>query len=289
VPTPLLDNRQLGPDVARANLLTNGGFEIWQRGNGPYTVTAFCADRWGIGGSGGTLSITKETGVVDVGSRASLKCVFGYTSSNIYLQQLLTIADGAQIRGRTFSYSIRVNSTVVNTVQASLTMDGTGAANTNSLTNSVANAWQTLTVTAAVPLDATVLAINLNIQNASCTAYIDNAMLVVGSQPCDYVPLHPADDLARCLRYYERVDGLVTQWIASAAGNDIRWVRHTTRKAVTPTVTKNGTWTVSGTGQPSVGGPIPDGFYVLSAATGAGNPSYQSSDATMFMSSEANP
>ena len=30
-------------------------------------------------------------------------------------------------------------------------------------------------------------------------------MLVVGSQPADYVPLHPADDLARCLRYYEIV------------------------------------------------------------------------------------
>src|SRR5215831_3274209 len=31
-------NDNLGPDVARANLLTNGGFEIWQRGNGPITA-----------------------------------------------------------------------------------------------------------------------------------------------------------------------------------------------------------------------------------------------------------
>jgi len=27
---------------------------------------------------------------------------------------------------------------------------------------------------------------------------------VVGAVPCDYVPLHPADDLARCFRYYQR-------------------------------------------------------------------------------------
>ena len=38
---------------------------------------------------------------------------------------------------------------------------------------------------------------------AAGTYYVDNAMLVVGSQPADYAPLHPADDLARCLRYYE--------------------------------------------------------------------------------------
>src|SRR5215467_15380555 len=31
-----ITNAKLGPDVARANLLTNGGFEIWQRGNGPF-------------------------------------------------------------------------------------------------------------------------------------------------------------------------------------------------------------------------------------------------------------
>ena len=41
MPTPLLRNRQIGSDVARANLLTNGGFEIWQRGGGPFTV-------WGV-------------------------------------------------------------------------------------------------------------------------------------------------------------------------------------------------------------------------------------------------
>src|SRR5262252_529729 len=31
-------NAKLGTDTARSSLLTNGGFEIWQRGNGPYTV-----------------------------------------------------------------------------------------------------------------------------------------------------------------------------------------------------------------------------------------------------------
>src|SRR5215471_14015617 len=40
-------NVKLGTDTARLNLLTNGGFEIWQRGNGPFTAnSAYTADRW---------------------------------------------------------------------------------------------------------------------------------------------------------------------------------------------------------------------------------------------------
>src|SRR5262249_46089074 len=46
-------NAKLGTDTARLNLLTNGGFEIWQRGAGPFnTASAFTADRWQIVPSG---------------------------------------------------------------------------------------------------------------------------------------------------------------------------------------------------------------------------------------------
>jgi hypothetical protein len=31
-------------------------------------------------------------------------------------------------------------------------------------------------------------------------------MLVIGQIPADYVPLHPADELARCQRYYQRIN-----------------------------------------------------------------------------------
>src|SRR6516162_2782482 len=33
-----VSNANLGPDVARANLLVNPGFEIWQRGAGPFNT-----------------------------------------------------------------------------------------------------------------------------------------------------------------------------------------------------------------------------------------------------------
>src|SRR5436190_5959055 len=41
------------------NLLVNGGFEIWQRGAGPFT-SGVCADRWGIAiGGSSTLSVSQ--------------------------------------------------------------------------------------------------------------------------------------------------------------------------------------------------------------------------------------
>jgi len=78
-----------------------------------------------------------------------------------------------------------------------------------------------------------------------CTAYIDNAMLVVGSQPADYVPLHPADDLARCLRYYQRwgapasisVDQPLAQGQCASAGSGYCLIQYAGVQGGSPTAT----------------------------------------------------
>src|SRR5262249_55251334 len=56
-------NIDLGSDVARLTLLPNGGFEIWQRGNGPFTANGvYTADRWQIFLAGtDTVSVTRST------------------------------------------------------------------------------------------------------------------------------------------------------------------------------------------------------------------------------------
>src|SRR5580765_5299194 len=46
-----ITNAKLGPDVARASLLVNGGFEQWQRGNVPFT-SGWGPDRWQIAMAG---------------------------------------------------------------------------------------------------------------------------------------------------------------------------------------------------------------------------------------------
>jgi hypothetical protein len=79
--------------------------------------------------------------------------------------------------------------------------------------------------------------------SASCTAYLDNAMLVVGTQPCDYVPLHPADDLARCLRYYEIAaggEGMVSAVATANAQTIFATFAYKAVKPLTSTVTLSG-------------------------------------------------
>src|SRR5262245_43092534 len=44
--------------------LTNGGFEIWQRGAGPFTASgAYTADRWVLSITTGTASVTRQSSV----------------------------------------------------------------------------------------------------------------------------------------------------------------------------------------------------------------------------------
>ena len=264
------------PDVARANLLTNGGMEIWQRGNGPYTANnSYVADQWVLAGlTSGTASVTKETAIVDTGSRASLKVAFTYGSSYIYFRQFIKSSDGYQIAGRTLGLSVSVRSTVANTVNLRAATDGTSAPDIRSARNTQANVWERLAFTVTVPADATFIVFDVEV-NASCTAYLDNAMLVVGSVPADYAPMHPADDLARCQRYYEILGETANELYHSAYGlattSDDIPISYHVRKAVTPTITKNGTWTVANCSQPVIIaiGPNSTGLRTTPSATAA--------------------
>ena len=65
------------------------------------------------------------------------------------------------------------------------------------------------------------------------------AMLVPGTVPADYMGLHPADDLARCLRYYEIVasgSGPATVGQAQSA-TQAQTILAYTQKPVAPTLT----------------------------------------------------
>ena len=129
---------------------------------------------------------------------------------------------------------------------------------------------------------------------ASCTAYIDNAMLVVGSQASDYAPLHPADDLARCLRYYETIgDGNADVAVAGycLAGAGMQWyIPYKARKPVSPTITKIGTWAVANSSQPTIlAGQCFGGHSMQIIATATGSLATASPNGTYAVTVEANP
>jgi hypothetical protein len=130
-----------------------------------------------------------------------------------------------------------------------------------------------------------------------CSPTIDNATLVAGTVPGDYVPMHPADDVARCLRYYEVIGSGAGQYFPMVTGyNSAGAIVYTSipfkaAKAVTPTITKNGTWTNSNTtGQPiATGGPALDGVTMQIAVSATGLGFVAPTGAGQNLTAEANP
>ena len=100
------------PISTNASLLTNGGFETWQRGASGFGVNgAWCADQWQLiipSGAATRCRCRSDTTNVDTSSKAppvAFGLAFGTNSGASYLQQTLKTVDGAQIAGRTFAFS----------------------------------------------------------------------------------------------------------------------------------------------------------------------------------------
>lgn len=286
-------NAALAADVARANLLVNGGLDIWQRGTGAFTANgAYCSDRWLIGLQGSdTLSISQDTANRDSNSLADAACTFvlGNGIGLTALEQKLE--DYARLKGLTVSLSVRVKVATANAVRVGIYDSVTGW--TYSAYHPGDGTYHTLTVTVALNSGATSVLVGVFF-SASCTAYIDNAMLCISPVPVDYVPLVPAEEWARCLRYYE-ILGAAQYSIyyafnaVNGVNNHVIPLRYCARKASLPALTKVGTWIVTSCAQPTVGGSGMDGCYVGTTPTGAGYSLFYTNDATQYIVAEANP
>jgi hypothetical protein len=254
-----ITNAMLGADVARANLLVNGGMELWQRGAGAFTGTgAYSADRW-VGTLAGTdtLSVSRDTANVDVASQYCAACTFvlgtgaGGTTLGQGLNDLYL-----SLRGKTVTVSARVKTSVANGVRLRLNDGGTTGTQRGNF-HSGSGAYETISLTYAVSTNATQFPVNVEF-DVSGTYYIDNAMLVMGSQAANYAPLSPADDLARCLRYYEvMVGGTANQFvgIGHAPATTTAYVSkpYRVQKPITPTINITAANTFQALGATGVG------------------------------------
>ena len=241
-PRQAVPNYELATDTARLNLLTNGGFEIWQRGNGPGNYYgAYLADRW-LNNLGGSSAYTVSRIASTIGSPGySQQVVYTHVAGG-YGQHMQILTDGiTQMGNKTVSFSIHVKSSVVGGANVVIMANNANAA---TKFNAQANVDETISVTTTLPASLTQFAVEV-VLTTSGTYEFNDAMLVVGSVAADYAPLHPADDLARCLRYYERytstVGNLTTaQAVLGTAAYGP--VAYKVPKAVVPTVTFGGTW-----------------------------------------------
>jgi hypothetical protein len=242
-----------------------------------------------------TMSVSRDSTNQDTGSQYCAAVTFtlgtGAGATDLYQPLLYTDAGMRQLAGRQITFSARIRASAANAVRICIY---DGAASNFSAFHPGGGAYQTLSVTATLGAGGTGGYVQIFFA-ASGTYYLDNANLVVGSQPADYVPMHPADDLARCLRYYEKIGGIqnnhpiVRGWSGVATQSLGALLFYKVVKAVTPTVTKVGTWVTVNTGQPAMGNLDTSIAEIYAPTTAIGFSQFYAADSTMYVTVEANP
>ena len=273
--SPGIDNGRLGFNVVRSpNLCINPGYEIWQLGAGPFTAnSAFTADRHQIHLAGSdTISVVPDNTVFDIGSANSARVDFVLGSgagASRHSQYLKPTADlQSHVLQQTISYAVRVkiNGGGSTICRAGISWDG-GSANTvwSAYNANTAN-LQTLFVTATTAGSPTFVEVGVWLA-ASCTVWIDNEVLVVGTVAPNYSGRLYQEDLYQCQRYYEVIgqdnagDIINTGGVAVGAGENsyitIPWkVEKATATVLGPSATvasiKQGTWVATNCAQPVI-------------------------------------
>lgn len=191
------------------NIVVNGGFEVWQRGNTFNNVAngTFVSDHWKHDHSSSVLTcnITRETTIKDGGS-ASLKMDVTAVTSGTQCTVYQYVENVTQLSGKTISVSARVRTNVGNKIRLELS-DATSAS--YSAYHSGSGQFETLTVTRTMGTTTSIGDIHTGCGFNSdtvvvSTTYIDSFMMVIGGTAVNYVPDDPEIELARCQRYFEK-------------------------------------------------------------------------------------
>jgi len=199
------------------NLVDNGGFSIWQRGTGP--TAGFVADRWRTYGN--THMGKLVSGIFKTGTGATLTTPLASTLSAIAQGiELLTPGTNNQFDNNTFTLSFSVRTNEAGTIYATAYFadDSVGTNDVNIFQdtttpipalNTVFNYKATFTVTAAALATSKCLLLRVGVNNNTSTdtsiAYISDVQLEEGEVATPFELSHPAVELTRCQRYYNRL------------------------------------------------------------------------------------
>jgi hypothetical protein len=175
------------------NILINGGFEIWQRGNSFTGADKFTADVWYMSGGGSGYTVSRESSIVHSGNY-SLKVV---CTEDLVVKQ--SIENFKEYQGKAISLSAWVKSSATGQMYLKIN-DGVG--NTLSTANTTTG-WEKLQVTRTINASATKLEISLMIYS-DATVYFDDIMCIQGSEAAVFTPRSPSLEYYLCDRWYEK-------------------------------------------------------------------------------------
>jgi hypothetical protein len=240
------------------NLLINSGFEIWQRGNGPFiTPNIYTCDEWKIANySLGAMSVTR--------SATPLSGTYCITATTTGASVDIAIEQGIEsyksLQGLWVTLSVSVKTSVANCNRAWISdYDGSTQNTVASPAHTGSGNWERLSCTKLIrptlqsnPLWPHSFGIDCGVHfSNAATALIDDATLVIGNYPegVPYIPENPATEFTRCQRFYEVHGGTLGTHPYFAMGGASSYVgiimQFTTRKYATPTLTKSGNWTTN--------------------------------------------
>lgn len=199
------------------NLIINGDFSVWQRGTSAFGTGVYSADRWF--NQFGITSADRTTSNIPTTAQYGLQ-INRSTTGAAQIEQRIESLGAALVVGRelTFSFYNDVSSGTLDSIDVYLI--------TADATDNWAAATVRETVSIASPTDGGVNTVNFSAVHADAangfeirisynvtgntTVTIAQAQLEFGDTATDFEYVNPADQLARCQRYFERLGGTAT-------------------------------------------------------------------------------
>ncbi len=253
------------------NLITNGDFSVWQRGTSHSTDGYGSADRFSIGASGATLSLGQQThtlGQTDVPGNPKYFARFDVTTGNDNCKLQTKIEGVATTSSREVTLSFYAKGTNPGGGFITVFTDqnfGTGGSPSSAVTDTITSAlavttsWQRFTYT-FTPSSISGKTLGTNDDDffeiflgqgsdTSTDAWqldISNVQLEFGDTATEFEYVTPADQLARCQRYFERLTIPAVQEFTSglcrSTTNCLGFISYSTKRD-TPSATFSGTGT----------------------------------------------
>lgn len=222
----------------RKNLLINGNFSIWQRGNSFTAASEYGPDRWIIGTVGTTHTTSRQnftlgqTAVPGEPKHYSRSVVNSVAGAGNYYNYVQRVESVRTLAGQEFTFSFWAKADATKNISIEMFQNfGTGgspsagvSSNVNKI--SISNTWQRYTITGTLPsISGKTLGLNDNdhlavtfwfeagsdwnsrtetLGQQSGTFDIANAQIEEGPSVTDFEKRDIDEELTRCQRYFQQ-------------------------------------------------------------------------------------